>query len=280
MLKNYQNNTDTYGIKLGEALDRKATAETLNTMKLNSESPMNLITGFKINLDAKGSDQDSDQSADSRRSREDSFYSAPAPRKQNAFYETSSSGESANNSPECNSKDKETKEDGVDSASSLKKMAPYPKSQFFQKKNSSFINMSPNFRNKQRSDSENDTDEESFDPNFMKLTPDNKYKVGDKILKDEKIDEQSGSPMRRPISGRHSRRMTAPHDFFSTLTTQGNDLLNVKTPEALTMNQVAKEMVRLKLQMDKKNQISNLYKFIMDMSQKLKEPELHKKCSH
>ena len=276
MLKNYQNNTDTYGIKLGEALDRKVTAETLNSTKLNSESPMNILTSFKINIEARGSDQDSDQSADSRRSREDSFYSAPAPRKQNPFYETSSSGESANNSPEVNGKDKETKEDGINSAASLKKIVPYPKSQFFQKRNSSFINTPSHLRKKGGSDSDDDSDEESFDPNFMKMTPDHKYKVFDKILEDENIGDEPDSATKKRNSERHSRRMTAPLDFIPAFTTQANEP-NIKTPETLSMTQVAKEMLRLKIQMDKKNQTSQLYKLIMDTSQKLKEPELHKK---
>ena len=67
MLKTYQSSADSPGLKLGEALDRKCTLETLSTIKMNTESPVNLLSGFKIHFtpESKGWDQDSEQSVDS-----------------------------------------------------------------------------------------------------------------------------------------------------------------------------------------------------------------------
>ena len=135
--------------------------------------------------------------------------------------------------------------DNCDDSGSTKKTNPaYPKSQFFQKRNSTFINSTAKLSGLKSLNSDNESDEESFDPNMLKFIADDKHKLG-QILRDDNLNGEPNLATKKRSFERHIRRISTPLTIGGTFN-HGSNEPNVKTPEHATVTQLAKELGKIK----------------------------------
>ena len=280
LLKKYQHYADSPMRKLGEPQTFKPTFDgkisRVTSESINSPS----VQAVKVNFNSDAPEIDSDISIDSKHSNHSNL-SAPAPAISN-FYEASNTNDSNIQYTDLSSGERSANNSVVNSPSRIANFLPSPcgKSSFFKPR----VHDTGNRINTDKgNDSEEDGDEEEDNNNDQSETKEEDSFVQRPVIKHSRNMSDSNMESKLNFGGSPLDPRSLVRKGFSPAVHSVGGLFNkTKSPvtpltEKLTMNQIAKQMAKVKMEIDKKKTIMGLYDYVFSKAKQManQEPSLH-----
>jgi len=259
LLKSYHNYADSPMRKLGEASQPKPVLDPRSSVKTSASSKSrrnNLQLHFYS--DVNRSDAESDHSVDSRHSKE-SYASAPA----GQFLEIQNLAEYSNmqlsdlSSTERSASSSTTQSPAITAGKNF--TSPIGKSAFFKKKDGKILNLEETMR---KVDTQEDEREEETQQDQER------EECKDQEQESQHIPEQSSRFIEETESSILIPRMSSEDQY-----TPNNDQ-KPQTIDKNSINQIAKQMAKLKIEIDRKKVIIAFYEFIMAKAKQVTNQEL------
>ena len=288
LLKNYQQYADSPMRKFGEYHSTKQIIDNKVSRKTSDSFNSPSVKGIRVNFNSDAPELDSDVSIESRNSKHSNI-SAPAPVISN-FYEASNANDSNIHFSDLSSADRSNSNSGsaVNSPSMNRTVnilaSPCGKSAFFKPRLHNGNNQQDT---NEKSDSEEEAEgrEEEYksekseiiemkpgeDDSFVKAAVTKHSRNMSSSILDSKL--HFGSPL---VDSQMPIRKGKSPTFYGTQGTSLGGEVKPLVPEKVTMNQLAKNMAKVKIEIDKKKSIMALYEYLFSKAKEManQEPSL------